>query len=58
MGGFLIAIRKSTHTTHHAENVVVHGVDADARGVDAGDRVVRQREEERRIVNTGEVARA
>ena len=55
---FLITVSKSAHSTHYAENVVVHGVDADARGVDAGDRVVRQREEERRIVNAGEVAGA
>jgi len=56
MGGFLIAISKASHSTHYTENVVIHGVDTDAGGVDAGDRVVRQREEERGVVNAGEVA--
>ena len=58
MGGFLIAISKASHSTHHAENVVVHGVDADLGGVDTGDSVVGQGEVERGIVDTGEVARA
>lgn len=58
MGGFLIAISKSSHSTHHAENVVVHGVDADLGGVDTGDSVVGQGEVEGGIVNAGEVAAA
>jgi hypothetical protein len=58
MGGFLIAISKSTHSTHHTENVVVHGVDADLGGVDTGDSVVGQGKVERGIVNAGEVAAA
>ena len=56
MGGFLIAISKSTHSTHHTENVVVHGVDAVLGGVDTGDSVVGKGEVEGRIVDTGEVA--
>ena len=55
---FLITVSKSTHSTHYAENVVVHGVDADLGGVDTGDSVVGQGEVEGRIVNTGEVAAA
>ena len=55
---FLITVSKSAHSTHYAENVVVHGVDADAGRVHGGDRVVGEREEERGVVNTGEVARA
>ena len=58
MGGFLVAISKSTHSGHDTENVVVHGVDADLGGVDTGDSVVGQGEVERGIVNAGEVAAA
>ena len=55
---FLVRVRKAAHSTHHAENVVVHGVDADLGGVDTGDSVVGQGEVECGIVNAGEVAAA
>jgi len=55
---FLITVSKASHSAHHAENVVVHGVDADLGGVDTGDSVVGERKVERGIVNAGEVARA
>jgi len=55
---FLITVSKASHSTHHTENVVVHGVDADLGGVDTGDSVVGQGEVEGRIVDTGEVAAA
>ena len=55
---FLITVSKSAHSTHYAENVVVHGVDADLGGVDTGDSVVGERKVERGIVDTGEVAAA
>ena len=55
---FLVRVGKASQSTHHAENVVVHGVDAHLGGVDTGDSVVGQGEVERGIVNAGEVAAA
>ena len=55
---FLVGIGKSTHTGHNAEHVVVDGVDADLRRVVRVDRVVRECDEQRRVINTREVAAA
>ena len=54
----LVAVSKSTHTGHDAENVVVDGVDADLRCVVCVDRVVGEGEEECGVINTREVAAA
>ena len=54
----LVAVRKTTHAAHDAEHVVVDGVHADLRAKNRADRVVGERQDERRIVNAREVARA
>ena len=55
----LVRVRKATHARHDAEHVVVHRVHTDLRA-EAGrtNRVVGERKEERRVINTREVARA
>jgi hypothetical protein len=58
VSNFLIAIGKTTHTRHHAENVVVGRIHVDRGGRGSADRVVGHREEERGVINTGQVARA
>ena len=54
----LVGVGKAAHARHHTQNVVVDGVDADLRRVLALHRVDGQRQVERRLVDTGEVARA
>ena len=54
----LVGVGETTHTGHDTENVVVDGVDADLRRVVRVDRVVGQREQQRRVINTREVAAA
>jgi len=55
--GFLVGVGKTTHTRHHAEHVVVRGIDIHSGRGRGADRVVRHREEERGVVDTGQVAR-
>jgi len=56
--GRLVAVRQATHAAHHAQHVVVHGVDAHLRRAARTHRVHGHRELERGLVDTGEVARA
>ena len=55
---YLITVSQAAHARHDAENVVVHGIDADLGARRGADRVVGERNEERGIVNAGKVARA
>jgi len=48
---FLITIRKSAHTRHHAKHVVVRRVDVDSRGRRGANRVVGHREEQRGVID-------
>ena len=48
----LVAISKTAHARHHAENVVVRGIDVDRGGGGSADGIVRHREEERGVINT------
>ena len=48
---FLIAVCESTHARHHAKNVVVRRIDVDRGGRRRANRVVRDREEERGVIN-------
>ncbi len=52
----LVGVGEATHTGHHAENVVVHGVHADLSSAAVAHSVDRHRELEGRLVDTGEVA--
>ena len=52
----LVGVGKTTHTRHHAEHVVVGGIDIHGRRGRGADRVVGDREEERGVVNTRQVA--
>ena len=54
----LIGIRKSAHTRHHAENVVVGGIDIDSCCVAGANSVVGDSEEQCGVVNAGQVAGA
>jgi len=54
----LVAVREATHAGHDAEHVVVERVDAYLRRAGANNRVERNRELERGLVNAREVARA
>jgi len=54
----LVAVRKTTHAAHDAEHVVVEGIHADLGRASARNRVERNRELKRRLVDTREVARA
>ncbi len=54
----LVRVCKTAHTRHHAENVVVRGVDVDSGGSGRADRVVGHRQEESGVINAGQVARA
>jgi len=56
--GRLVAVRQATHAAHHAEHVVVDGVDADLGRAAGAHRVHGHRELERGLVDTREVARA
>jgi hypothetical protein len=52
----LIAVCETSHTTHHAENVVVSGIDANTRGSAGTNGVVGDGEEESGVINTRQVA--
>ena len=54
----LVAVCKTTHAAHDAEHVVVERIHADLRRAHTRNRVERNRELERRLVDTREVARA
>jgi len=54
----LVAVGKSSHARHDTEHVVVGGIDADLGAVRGANSVVGEREDERRIVDAGEVAGA
>ena len=54
----LVAVRKTTHAAHDAEHVVVERVHADLSRACTRNRVERNRELERGLVDTREVARA
>jgi len=54
----LVGVRKTAHARHDAEHVVVERIDANLRRAVTRDRVERDRELERRLVDTGEVTRA
>ena len=56
--GCLVGVGKTTHTRHHAEHVVVRGIHIDRGGRGRADRVVGHREEERGVINAGQVASA
>ena len=47
----LIGIRKSSHSTHYAENVVVRRVDVDRGGRRRANRVVGHRQQQRGVIN-------
>ena len=53
----LVGVRDTSHTAHHAEDVVVNGVDADLGSVGSGNRARRKDKLEDSIVNAREVAR-
>jgi len=54
----LVGVGKTTHTGHHAEHVVVGGIDTDLSGGGTGNSRVRQDKLERGVVNAREIARA
>ncbi len=60
MGGYiyLIAVGKAAHTRHNAEHVVVRGEDVHGGAVHGTNGVVGNHEEERRVINARQVARA
>ena len=53
----LVGVRDASHTTHHAEDVVVDSVDADLGRVGSGNRARRKDKLEHSVVNAREVAR-
>ena len=57
-GEGLVGVRKTAHARHDAEHVVVERIDANLRRAVTRDRVERDRELERRLVDTREVTRA
>lgn len=52
----LIAVSKTTHTTHHAEHIVIGGIDTDLRGTVTRDSLVGENKLEGGIINTREIA--
>jgi hypothetical protein len=52
----LVGISESAHARHDTENIVVRRVDTDRRARGRANRVVGDREEERRVINTRQVA--
>ena len=52
----LVAVCKTSHTTHDAEDVVVSGVDADLGGLDTTDGGSRDDELKSSVVDSGEIA--
>jgi len=58
METYLVGVSKAAHAAHDAEHVVVRRIDADRGAQVEADRIVGHREEERGVINTGQVARA
>ena len=58
MHNSLVGVRKTTHARHDAENVVVRREDIDGRRRSRANGIVGDREEERRVINARQVARA
>jgi len=54
----LVGVGKTAHARHDTEHVVVGGIDADLGAVRGTNSVVGEREDERGVVDTGEVAGA
>ena len=54
----LITIGEPAHTAHDAEHVIVRRIHEHGRGREGAHRVVGHRQEERRVIDTGQVARA
>jgi len=54
---YLIAIREAAHTTHHTQNVVIHGIHANLGGVRALNGGVGENKLQGCVINTREVAR-
>ena len=54
----LVAVGKSAHAGHHAQHVVVRGVHVDRGRRGRANRVVGDREQQRGVINTRQVARA
>ena len=54
----LVAVREATHARHHAEHVVVERIHANLGRAGTDDRVERNRELERGLVDTRKVAGA
>ena len=54
----LVRVGKSAHARHDTEHVVVRRVDTDRRARGRANRVVGDREEECRVINARQVARA
>ena len=52
VSNFSVTIRESAHARHNAENVVVRRVDVDRRGERRANRVVGDRQEQRRVIDT------
>ena len=51
VSNFLVTIRKASHSTHYAENVVVRRIDVYRGGCRGANRVVGDREEQRGVIN-------
>ena len=54
----LVRVREATHAAHHAEHIVVRRIHAHLRARRRAHRVVGNRQQQRRVVNAGQVARA
>jgi hypothetical protein len=52
----LVGVGKTTHTRHHAEHVVVGGIDIHSGCGSGANRIVRNSEEKCGVINTGQVA--
>jgi len=52
----LVGVRDASHTTHHAEDVVVDSVDTDLGSVGSRNRGGRENKLEHSVVNAREVA--
>ena len=58
MDSHLITVCKASHAAHDTEHVVVRRINTDRRARRGTNSVVGDREEERRVINTRQVARA
>ena len=54
----LVGVSETTHTRHHAEHVVVGGIDTDLGGLGTRDGRVRQHQLKGGVINAREIARA